>query len=291
MHKVGIVTVTFNSADVLPDFLKSLESQDHRNFHLYAVDNASTDDTIRQLEAWQSPNLTIIADSVNGGVAKGNNQGIVAALADGCDSVLLLNNDVVFGPDLIRLLIEGLDKHQCSMAVPLIYYFQPPDKIWCAGGTFQAKYAARSVHYGMDETDHGQFNEPRLIEYSPTCCTLIKREVFDRIGIMDERYFVYVDDNDFMYRALKAGFKTFYLPNVKLWHKVNSLTGTDSPFAQRYLSRNRAFFVKKHFGFWTVLKMTLIYRAIYCYKLLTRKDSFAAFKRRQAGWTEGLGIR
>ncbi|QHN04321.1 glycosyltransferase family 2 protein [Granulicella sp. WH15] len=291
MHKVGIVTVTFNSANVLPDFLKSLEGQDHPSFHLYAIDNASSDDTISILKSWQMPQLTIVANDFNAGVAGGNNQGITAALADGCDSILLLNNDVVFGLDLIRLLIAGLSDYACNMAVPLIYYYDPPKKIWCAGGTFQARYAARGIHYGEDEFDRGQFEQSRLIEYSPTCCTLIKREVFDVIGLMDERYFVYVDDNDFMYRAFKAGFKTFYLPHVKLWHKVNSLTGTDSPFAQRYLSRNRALFIRKHFGWWTVMRMTLIYRAIYCYRLLIGKDNFAAFERRQAGWTEGLGIR
>jgi GT2 family glycosyltransferase len=289
--KVGIVTVTFNSAEVLPDFIRSLDQQSHTNFHLYAIDNASSDETLVLLRSWAEPKLSIISNSYNSGVACGNNQGIVAALADGCDLVLLLNNDVVFGPELISLLIKGLQNNDCSMTVPLIYYHVPSNKIWCAGGGFQAKYAARGVHYGVDEIDHGQYNEARRVDYSPTCCTLIKRDVFNKIGFMDERYFVYVDDNDFMYRALKANFKTFYLPEATLWHKVNSLTGTDSPFAQRYLSRNRALFLKKHFDRWTVLEFSLIYRAIYCYRLLSGKDSFAAFKRRQAGWTEGLGIR
>jgi GT2 family glycosyltransferase len=287
-QKVGIVTVTFGSGSVLPDFLRSVEGQTHRNFHLWVVDNASTDNTVEVLESSPGPNTTLILNDFNAGIAGGNNQGILAALAAGCDSILLLNNDVIFEPDLIQLLLQGLEEHGCSMTVPLIYYANPSDRIWCAGGTFQAQYAARSVHYGHDETDHGQFNEARVIEYAPTCCTLIKKEVFDSIGIMDESYFVYVDDNDFMYRALMKGFVTFYLPQAKLWHKVSSLTGTDSPFSERYLSRNRALFLCKHFSRPTVWKFTLMYRFNYLIRLLRGIDGFASFFRKQAAWSEGL---
>jgi GT2 family glycosyltransferase len=287
-QKIGIVTVTFNSGGVLPDFLQSIADQDYRNFHLWVVDNASSDDTLKVLEARSKPNITVVSNDFNAGIAAGNNQGILAALASGCDCILLINNDVFFKPDLIKLLLQGMYEHSCDMTVPLIYYADPADKIWCAGGTFQAQYAARSVHYGADETDRGQFSEARTIEYAPTCCTLIKREVFDSIGIMDESYFVYVDDNDFMYRALQKGFVTFYLPQAKLWHKVNSLTGTDSPFSQRYLSRNRALFLRKHFSRATVWKFTLVYRFNYLVRLLRGVDDYASFLRKQAGWSEGL---
>jgi GT2 family glycosyltransferase len=289
--KIGIVTVTYNSQEVLPDFLASLEAQTFRNFHLWAIDNASKDDTLKTLAAAGMPNLTIIPNVSNTGIAAGNNQGILAALAADCDSVLLLNNDVLFGPELISTLVKGLDEHGCSMVVPLIYYAQPPNRIWCAGGTFQQKYAARSIHYGADETDHGQFQRARIVEYAPTCCTLIKREVFDSIGIMDERYFVYVDDNDFMYRALQQNFVTYYLPAARLWHKVNSLTGTDSPFSQRYLSRNRALFLRKHFSRATVWKFTCLYRLNYLLRFLRGSDDYRSFLRKQAGWSEGLRIR
>jgi len=290
-RKVGIVTVAFNSAAVLGDFLDCLDRQTYRNFHLWAVDNASKDGTVEMLRAWDRPWLTLVPNDFNAGVARGNNQGIVAALAAGCDSILLLNNDVVFGADLVQLLLDGLEEHACSMTVPLIYFADPPDKIWCAGGTFQPQYAARGIAYGANEVDSGQYGRPRAVQYSPTCCTLIKREVFDAIGFMDERYFVYVDDHDFMYRAFKKGLVTYYLPQAKLWHKVNSLTGTDSPFSQHYLSRNRALFLRKHFNRWTVWEFTLLYRMNYLLRLVRGIDDYASFVRKQAGWSEGLRIR
>jgi GT2 family glycosyltransferase len=244
--KIGVVTVTYNSGEVLPDFLQSLYAQTHSNYVLYAIDNASRDSTLEQLRQWGDARLVLIPNEHNVGVAAGNNQGIRAAIQDGCEFVLLLNNDVVFGPDLFKQLMDGLTEHNCQMITPLIYYYEPKDMIWCAGGHFQPWLGYRSLHYGENQQDGGQFDKPRVVTYAPTCCVLIRREIFQSVGLMDERYFVYYDDTDFMLRAYKAKQSLFYLPTAKLWHKVNSLTGTASEFTVRYGARNRALFHKKH---------------------------------------------
>ena len=288
---VGIVTVTFNSAQVLPDFLSSLEKQTHARFHLWAVDNASKDTTLQQLNVWSGPRLTIIANEANEGVAGGNNQGVRAALEAGCTHVLLLNNDVYFESDLLSGLLAGLEEHRCELTVPLMYYAEPGAKVWCAGGTFRKDFALLPVHYGKDEVDSGQFTEAMPISYSPTCCTLIKREVFEHIGLMDERYFVYADDLDFMYRVLKAGLVTYFLPTVKLWHKVSSLTGEESPFSQRYMTRNRAFFIRKHLGWMTLVWFSILYRGYYFIRYLRGQDGWSTMLRKERAWSEGLRVR
>src|ERR1700733_2803561 len=98
--RIGVVTVTYNSASVLPAFLGCVMEQTHREFILFAADNSSTDDTLRMLRGCSDERLKIIANPDNRGVAAGNNQGIVAALEAGCRSVLLLNNDTEFGATL-----------------------------------------------------------------------------------------------------------------------------------------------------------------------------------------------
>jgi GT2 family glycosyltransferase len=288
---IGIVTVTYNSGTVLADFIASLEGQSYGNFLVYAVDNASKDETIPMLEAWKDSRLRIIPNETNVGVAAGNNQGIKAALSDGCDYVLLLNNDVYFGADLLQGLLDGLAEHSCSMITPLIYYSQPDNMIWCAGGEFRKDFAWLSIHYGFKELDEGKFNEAKQISFCPTCCLLMKSEVFDKVGLMDERYFVLADDTDFMYRALQAGIVTYYIPNIKLYHKVSVLRGEESPFSQRYYSRNRAFFIKKHLGWWTTFQFTWLYRAYFFSRWLTRKDSWETMVRKERGWSEGLRIQ
>ena len=288
---IGIVTVTYNSGQVLADFLRSLEIQTFKNFRMWAIDNASTDDTLSQLRAWDDPRLEIVANDTNVGVAAANNQGIAAALAQGYDYILLLNNDVFFGPDLFEGLVRGLDDHSCSMTVPLIYYAQPENLIWSAGGTFREDFACLSIHFGLDEIDQGQFNEAKRVAFAPSSCIMARREVYESIGLMDERFFVCAEDTDLMYRARQAGLDTYYLPDVKMWHKVSSLRGDDSPFSQRYMSRNRAFFIRKHFGDWTCARYTVGYRAYYLCRFLAGKDSWETMLRKERGWSEGLRIQ
>ena len=73
-----------------------------------------------------------------------------------------------------------------------------------AGG-FDRKKAWINYHRGQNELDEGQYLDNDLIEYAPTCCALIHRSVFEDIGLMDEKYFVYFDDTDFFFRVFKHG--------------------------------------------------------------------------------------
>ena len=101
MDKIGLVTITYNSSDVLKPFLDSVWNQTHKNFMLYVIDNNSFDDTIEVLEESIDNRLVIIKNFQNEGVAKANNQGITAAINEGCDQVLIINNDVEFEDTLI----------------------------------------------------------------------------------------------------------------------------------------------------------------------------------------------
>lgn len=288
--RIGVVTVTYNSAKVLPDFVVSINRQSYADFTVYAVDNASRDNTLEQLDQWNGPRVVVIANASNVGVAAGNNQGIRSAIEDGCEYILLLNNDVVFGSELFQQLLDGLNAYQCSMTTPKTYFYEPGDVIWCAGGYFQPRLAYRNLHYGEGKRDAGQFDIARPVTYAPTCCVLIRREVFRRIGLMDERYFVYSDDTDFMLRAGRAGEVLYYIANAKLWHKVNSLTGTGSPFSMHYGARNRALFIAKHVGLPYSVIANLAYGAYYLLRLLTRKDNLKECRIKLAAWSQGWRI-
>jgi GT2 family glycosyltransferase len=247
--QIGVVTVTYNSSAVLSQFLKCAFKQAHRDFILFAVDNASSDDTLCILQECQDERLKIIANRENLGVAAGNNQGIRAALEAKCDSVLLINNDTEFDELLFSLLDEGANKHRMDMVSPKMMFYDEPDRIWSTGGMFHSWRGYQPIDFGGGQMDVGQHNLTRLITYAPTCCVLMKKEVFDVVGLMDERYFVYMDDVDFMYRAMNARIKLMYLPEAKLFHKVGRLTGgQESTFTIRYCTRNRIFFWLKHFG-------------------------------------------
>ena len=245
--QVGIVTVTYNSGQVIEPFLHSLLAQEYENFTLYLIDNASTDDTLNRVDQFRDPRIIVISNKQNVGVAAGNNQGISASLNDGFPFVLLINNDTEFPPSLVGDMLAAIETHECDMVVPKMYFFDDPNRIWCAGGAFNRLRGYSSRHFGEGELDVGQYDLARPVEYCPTCCTLIKSSVFQKIGMMDEKYFVYWDDSDFCYRAMNENLITFYVPSIKLWHKVSSLTdGVHSEFSLYYGSRNKVYFLLKN---------------------------------------------
>lgn len=286
---IGVVTVTYQSAAVLPDFLRCMAEQTHHEFLLFAVDNASQDDTLRTLRDCSDARLKVIANPDNRGVAEGNNQGIRAALEAGCVSVLLINNDTEFDAALLSQLDEGLGKHQVEMTCPKMMYYNEPKRIWAVGGAFQPWVGYRITHLGADEIDCGQHDQPRLVTYVPTCCVLIRKKVFETVGLMDARYFVYVDDVDFMYRAMKAGMKLMYLPEAKLLHKVGGLTGgKDSPFTIRYCTRNRVYFMLRHFGPTRSLPMLVLYQLYFAAGLLCGRFSLNSYCIKQKAVWEGI---
>jgi GT2 family glycosyltransferase len=221
---------------------------------LYIIDNASADDTISKIEVWGFEPKVLLKNTNNLGVAAGNNQGIKLALKDGCDFMLLLNNDTVFEDKLLSKLIETYNSYGSSIVVPKMNYFSPSNMIWYAGGFYNRKKAFLNYHRGQGEVDHNQYNVDDKIEYAPTCCALVHKSVFEDIGLMDEKYFVYFDDTDFFFRVLKDGkHEARYRHDIHFLHKIGSLTNSrnkDKPikygeFFIKQNSKNHVYFLRK----------------------------------------------
>jgi len=286
---IGVVTVLYNSSAVLPDFLASMEQQTYDKLFTYFVDNGSKDDSVKQCGAW-GHDCVVIENTTNVGVAEANNQGILAALADGCDSVLLLNNDTVFPPTLIELLHAQFRDSNCNMVAPKIYYHDRPNVIWCAGGRFHLLQSYHTEHFGVGKTDTSQYDTPAWVSYVPTCCLLIRRTVFDLVGLMDSRYFVYSDDADFLYRCQKKKLRVWYLPKAHLWHKVSSLTGSGSEFSDHYCARNRIYFLRKHLSYGLALGLYLQSALRSGVAFFTGRISLSSWKRRRKSEAEGWAM-
>jgi GT2 family glycosyltransferase len=287
-EKIGLVTITFNSESVIDGFLDSVNQQDYPNFCLYIVDNDSHDRTLKVVEEKANPVTTvIIKNDFNNGVAAGNNQGIIKALEDGCSYIMLINNDTEFEPTLISKLYKTAVNRNYSVIAPKIMYFNDPQIIWFAGGGFKRLYGYKCYHTGMGVKDELQFIDAE-ITYAPTTCVLIGRSVFDDIGLMDEKYFVYFDDVDFFYRMMKYGkHKMLYISDVNFLHKEGSLTASKTGalnrfkfgnFHIRYTTRNRIYFLKKHlpatgYGFilwfWIRLNLRFLFSGKYNVNLKT----------------------
>lgn len=287
--KIGAVTVTFNSATVLDEFMESTLAQSHSDFVLYVIDNASTDETLKILTKYQDPRIVLIANPDNRGVAEGNNQGIERALADGCDEILLINNDTRFETGLFATMLAARARHGADMLVPKMMYHDPENLIWCAGGKFDSLRACKTVHFGDLEVDRGQYDTAQRISYAPTCCMLIKSEVFARLGLMDKNYFVYFDDTDFCMRAKEQGVSLWYDPVGVLYHKVSSLTGGEtSDFTIRICTRNKVYFILKHYSAPVALFWLFVYQLQFIGRFAARLDRAAIYRKKLRSFRLGL---
>lgn len=249
---VGVVTVTYNSADVIEPFLDSLLVQTYENFIVYIVDNQSSDSTLTLIEKSNDNRIKVLKLENNIGFAAGTNRGIVAAFSDGCDHILLLNNDVEFEPQLIEKLMNGLSTSGCSMSTPKIHYYYDKNLLWYAGSFFIKRLSYIAHHRGLGEVDNGQYDKEEIVDFTPMCCVLMKKEVFDEIGLLDEKFFTYYEDTDYFYRVKKySKHKLYYITHTIFYHKVGQLTKSKNgnlhkykfgDFHIRLTTRNRVYY-------------------------------------------------
>lgn len=248
--KLGLVTVLYNAPDVLSDFFESLAVQEYKNFQLYVVDNSSQSEPLalaRALAAQHGIVTTFIDNEGNNvGVAAGNNQGARAAYAEQCDYLVFINNDLLFlSPHILDELVRVAQSDELAMLSPLILNY-PEKKIWYAGGMVD-EYRGLAPHFNID----AEYQPDQVVRgsysYAPTCFLLVSRAVWQQVGEMDERYFAYYDDTDFLYRAVQLGYRVELIPSCVIYHKVGSSTGGDiSYFGMYHLTRNRIYFIRKN---------------------------------------------
>jgi GT2 family glycosyltransferase len=237
-HVVTVV-LNWNGRDDTLSCLQSLERLDWPCHETIVVDNGSSDGSIAAIEE-EHPEVTTLATGRNLGFAEGNNVGLRAALAAGADYVLLLNNDTVVGTDLLRQLIAEAERRPDAAALcPLIYYLDPPDRIWYAGARFDARRGHNGRHTGYGETDRGQYDRVREIGRATGAAMLVRRSVIEEVGLLDGDLFLQVEDVEWSLRMRRAGWRIFFVPAGKVWHRVSVTTGGEhAPATAYYEMRN-----------------------------------------------------
>ena len=249
MIKVAIITITYNSSNVIIPFLKCLSESSFKDFKLFIIDNNSVDETLEIICKIKKIDIQVIENKKNIGVAAANNMGIKLALDQGYKKVLLSNNDIVFDKNIIGDLVNFSKNQSSSISSLKIMYEHDKDKIWYCGGFFNFNKGLVPEHLGIGQPDFGQYNHLKYSDYAPTCFVLFDSKVFSEIGFMDEAYFVYFDDTDFFYRVKKNGnFKLLVNQKIKIFHKVGSLTSTSDAKGKKsnfFISQN----IQNHFYF------------------------------------------
>ncbi len=238
--KISVLIVTYNSMDYILDCLKSVYQSKLEGFSLEVIisDNASKDDTV-SLITKNYGKSKIITNKNNTGFAGGINIAIKKGLESDSDYFFILNPDTLIKKDTILNLFKF--RGEADILSPKIYFTDNPKVIWYAGGKIDWNNCY-GTHIGVDEEDCGQYDQIKEIDYSTGCGELVSRKVFEKVGFMNEKYFLYLEDLDFSLRAKKNGFKIKYIPTSSMFHHNAKSSSVGSPIQDYYITRNRMYF-------------------------------------------------
>ncbi len=240
MKSVGVVILNFKVKEYTLECIKSVKNSTYKNIKIIAVDNNSEDGIGEILQF--NKDLIFIQNKENTGFTGGNNLGIKKALELGMDYILVLNPDTTVEKNAIEILVEALDDNDAGIVCPKIL-LEDRETIWFAGKDLDLLNVLGN-HRGVDKKDEGGFESMEETD-ATGAAMMVKKEVFDKIGLFDERYFLYYDDSDFSFRAKKGGFKILYIPKAKVYHANGRSTGLGSPLQDYYITRNRMLFASK----------------------------------------------
>jgi len=244
--QVVVVTLNWNRRDDTLACLESLSHLTYPNVRVLVVDNGSTDGSPQAIAA-RFPQVEQIVNQTNLGFAKGFNVGLRRALDAGADLVFILNNDTIVAPDLLEPLCAAAAPPDVGIVAPVIFDASAPDRISSSGGGRSRLTLEMTGNHGRGEVLAGITER----EFLSGCAMLIRRSVLARVGLFDERFFMYYEDSDYCLRTRQAGFRMLVVPQARIWHKVaTSSGGSDSPTERYWMGRSSVLFFRKHVRGW-----------------------------------------
>jgi len=210
------------------------------------VDNASDDGSVKFLQEKFGQQLGIIACPENLGYAYGLNQGIKKGLERDAKWFLLMNNDTIVAPDFLTELRKATQVGtEYALFGPMIYYYSIPDRIWFLGDRLiPGTLISTRLYRGKEGIKDLPFLVP--VDFTHGCGMLVKRDVFETVGLFDDWSIIYGEEVDFIWRARLANFRAAGIPSAKMWHKISAFMKSQPPNLRYLRIRNQIRFYRHY---------------------------------------------
>jgi hypothetical protein len=240
------VVVNYNGGERNVACVRSLGAEGIPPEQVAFVDNGSTDGSATALER-AIPGVLCLRNAENLGYGHGNNRGIREALARGAEFVFLVNNDVTLPPGTLARLLAAFEAgDDLGIVGPRVLYPPPDGRVWCAGGLMTYRQNL-STMLGHQRPDGPEYRVTRAVDYVAGCAMLVRRQVFERAGLLDGDFFGYHEDVDFCLRARAAGFRVQVVGSAAAHHAPHSTTGGGYNSRRKYMMGvNTVWFLRRH---------------------------------------------
>jgi len=207
------------------------------------VDNGSGDDSLELIRS-AKPDVPLLVLGENRGYTGGNNAGIQWALAQNCEWILLLNDDVILARGALEaMLAAGRGNPRAGFVGPLVLHAHPADLIQSAGGWLDKRW--RSGHRGANQPDQGQYQQAESLPWLSGCALLVRSQMVREIGLLDERFFLYEEELEWCLRARQAGWEALFVPQAKAWHAGVTPDYEPGSYITYYMTRNHLLLLSK----------------------------------------------
>jgi len=278
--QVAILILNWNNYIDTRACLESLENLTYPNKEIILVDNGSDDGSLERLQEYSS-RATIITSDENLGFAGGNNLGLSYVLDKGIPLILLLNNDTeVVQVDFLQQLTTELlsDERTCAVGPRIRRLDGNPDQVILP---FPTLFTTIQTTLGLYDPN---LDIRQKVESLKGCCVLVKSAAVKQIGLLDENYFLYVEETEWFFRMRKAGWKLIYLPIESVIHKVGS-SAKMLPIQDVYIERraNVIYTLVKH-GLMIQAAITAVFMVLLLFfrtvsgllvSIFTKKDQYS----------------
>jgi GT2 family glycosyltransferase len=241
--RVSIITINYNQLHHTLALLDSLQHVTYPDVEVIVVDNKSLNDPTQEIKS-KYPHVQVIASSTNLGFAGGNNLGIKGSTGD---YILFLNNDTEVEPGFLEPMVDLFEQNPKAGAVSSkILYHSSPNIIQYAGSTCINPMTGRNKGIGYMEKDLGQHDQVRETDLAHGCSMMVPKKVIEKVGLMPELFFLYYEEIDWCESIKRSGYKIYYVPGSRVFHKESMSVGKNSTLKTYYMTRNRLLYIRRN---------------------------------------------
>jgi GT2 family glycosyltransferase len=278
MNSYLIVLINYNNWQDTLECIDSLLNAGVEYSDIFVIENGSTNDSYNKLKS-QLSELNIERTDSNLGFSGGNNLGMKYGIKKGVEYIILLNNDTIVEKNSIKILINEMNKNtEVSIGTGLIRCYPEKDKIWYAGGKLIAWRGLAKHNKFLENRGTEYSQKPSLTTFISGCYMCIRTSHLKDLGLLNEKFFLYLEDIEYSARAINKKMKLIYVPASVIYHKWRG--GTKLKYQTLYYAvRNRKLLIDLVFPTIAKFYFQIVIFLKMIYWFITDRELFYAAKR------------